>query len=69
MKYSLLSIFACLLLSCCLAAGCGGANQQGMFIALGLPETAPFWSDPAAPWTSKKAWEGVDLPVDHAIRN
>ena len=42
---------------------------SGVFIALGLPETAPFWSDPAASWTSKKGWEGVDLPVDHAIKN
>ena len=36
-------------------------------VALGLPETDPFWSDPAADWTSKKGWAGVDMPVDHAI--
>ena len=39
------------------------------FIALGLPESDPFWSNPAASWTSKKGWEGIDLPVDHAIKN
>ena len=38
------------------------------FIALGLPEDDPFWSAPAADWTSKKAWEGVDLPADKAIK-
>ena len=37
-------------------------------IALGLPEDDPFWSAPAADWTSKKAWEGVDLPADKAIK-
>ena len=39
------------------------------FIALGLPENDPFWSRPAASWTSKKGWEGIDLPCDHAIKN
>ena len=39
------------------------------FIALGLPETDPFWSNPAADWTSKKGWAGVDLDADHAIKN
>ena len=38
------------------------------FIALGLPESDPFWSNPSADWTSKKAWEGVDLPADKAIK-
>ena len=33
MKNRLFSAFACMLLSCCLTAGCGGANQQGMVIA------------------------------------
>lgn len=42
---------------------------SGVFVALGLPETDPFWSNPAAPWTSKKGWEGVDIMLDHAIKN
>ena len=37
------------------------------FIALGLPESDSFWSSPAADWTSKKGWSGVDMPSDHAI--
>lgn len=36
-------------------------------LPLGLPETDSFWSDPAANWTSKKAWSGVDIPSDHSI--
>ena len=35
------------------------------FLPLGLPETDPFWTDPAEKWTSKKAWEGDDFPKDH----
>lgn len=39
------------------------------FIALGLPESDPFWSNPAADWTSKKAWEGVNLARDKALKD
>ncbi len=35
------------------------------FLPLGLPADDPFWTDPALPWTSKKAWEGQDFPKDH----
>jgi len=35
------------------------------FLPLGLPADDPFWTDPAEPWTSKKAWEGEDFPKDH----
>ncbi|MDR2145029.1 MAG: DUF2264 domain-containing protein [Tannerella sp.] len=38
-----------------------------VFIALGLPESDPFWSDPAADWTNKKAWSGLDLDCDRAL--
>ncbi|GAB3572217.1 DUF2264 domain-containing protein [Spirosoma luteolum] len=38
------------------------------FLPLGLPETDPFWSDPAQDWTARKIWSGGDVPVDHAIR-
>lgn len=34
-------------------------------LPLGLPVTDSFWVDPAAAWTSKKAWNGVDIPTDH----
>lgn len=37
------------------------------FCALGLPASDPFWSEPYADWTSKKAWNNIDLPADHAI--
>lgn len=37
------------------------------FLPLGLPASHPFWTDEAQPWTSKKAWEGVEFPKDHAI--
>jgi len=37
------------------------------FLPLGLPPTDPFWSTPAAPWSSQKLWTGADLPHDHAI--
>lgn len=39
------------------------------FIALGLPSTDPFWSDPDAMWTSQKVWGGMDINVDKAIKN
>ncbi len=37
-------------------------------LPLGLPPEDPFWSDPPAAWTSKRVWEGEDLPADHALR-
>ncbi len=39
------------------------------FLALGLPETDPFWSEPFTSWTGLKAWNGEDVKADHAIRN
>jgi hypothetical protein len=38
-----------------------------VFLPLGLPAGDPFWSAPAADWTSKRAWAGQDLPPDHAL--
>lgn len=35
------------------------------FLPLGLPSDDPFWTDPAEPWTSLKAWSGKDFPKDH----
>lgn len=39
------------------------------FLALGLPPTDPFWSDPFTSWTGLKAWNGEDVKADHAIRD
>jgi len=38
-----------------------------IFLPLGLPETDPFWSSPAEPWTAVKIWSGLDAPADHAL--
>lgn len=40
-----------------------------MFQALGLPPTDAFWNDPYTPWTNLKAWQGVDIGADHALRD
>lgn len=40
-----------------------------VFLPLGLPPDAPFWAEPEQPWTSKRAWEGLAFPGDHAIDN
>ena len=36
-------------------------------LPLGLPATDPFWSAPAEPWTSVRAWGGQEFPIDHAL--
>lgn len=41
---------------------------SAVFVALGLPESDEFWSSPAADWTCKKGWAGVDLNVDKALK-
>ncbi len=35
-----------------------------MFMPLGLPADHPFWTDPAEPWTQKRAWKGESIPID-----
>lgn len=37
------------------------------WLPLGLPATDPFWTAPAAPWTSKQVWSGAAVKPDHAI--
>lgn len=37
------------------------------FCALGLPEDDPFWSNPYADWSSKKAWTNQKMQRDHAL--
>ncbi len=41
-----------------------------VFMPLGLSPTDAFWTDPAAPWTSQKAWSGKEFPIDghHSLR-
>jgi len=36
-------------------------------LPLGLPPSDPFWSAPAEPWTSQRAWSGQPFPIDHAL--
>jgi hypothetical protein len=40
-----------------------------VFLVLGLPAADPFWQNPDADWTAKKAWKGEAIPIDHAIEN
>lgn len=39
------------------------------FVALGLPADDPFWADPDEPWTCKKVWMGLEIPIDKALSN
>ena len=36
------------------------------FLPLGLGAADDFWSAPAQPWTSVRAWSGQPFPIDHA---
>jgi hypothetical protein len=36
-------------------------------LPLGLPSDDEFWSAPAQPWTSVRAWSGQPFPIDHAL--
>jgi len=38
------------------------------FLPLGLPKTAAFWADPDEKWTSWRAWNGENFPIDGAIK-
>jgi hypothetical protein len=37
------------------------------FLPLGLPASDSFWSAPAVPTTSQRAWAGQPFPIDHAL--
>lgn len=39
------------------------------FAPLGLPASDPFWTEPRAATTWEKAWSGVDLPADKALKS
>jgi hypothetical protein len=36
-------------------------------LPLGLPRDDEFWSGPAQPWTSVRAWTGEPFPIDRAL--
>ncbi len=36
-------------------------------VALGLPSSDPYWTAPGLPWTSRKAYGGMDFPSDYAV--
>lgn len=38
------------------------------FLVLGLPTNDVFWSDDYQPWTQKKIWSGMQIPIDHASK-
>ena len=40
---------------------------SAVFLPLGLPQDAPFWSLPDEPWTSVRLWRGENLPCEHAL--
>lgn len=37
------------------------------FLPLGLPADDPFWTDPAADWTSRRAWNGEPFKKDYKV--
>ncbi|MDA3865152.1 MAG: DUF2264 domain-containing protein [Salinivirgaceae bacterium] len=37
-----------------------------VFLVLGLPANNEFWQGADSDWTSKKIWQGEDMPADHA---
>lgn len=39
------------------------------FLPLGLPADNEFWTAPAESWTSRKAWNGIDVGADHALED
>ncbi|WP_137401050.1 DUF2264 domain-containing protein [Echinicola rosea] len=39
-----------------------------VFLVLGLPAGAPFWSDAEEPWTQKRIWSGGDAKRDKATK-
>lgn len=41
---------------------------SAVFVALGLSGSDEFWASPAADWTCKKGWAGIDLNADNALK-
>lgn len=42
---------------------------SNVFLPLGLPAGHEFWSGPYTEWTNLKAWNGVDIGTDRALRD
>lgn len=40
-----------------------------VLLPLGLPAEHAFWSDPYMEWTNLKAWNGIDVGADKALRD
>jgi hypothetical protein len=38
-----------------------------VLLPLGLSATDPFWAGRAEDWTSRRIWNGQDMPADHAV--
>ncbi len=38
------------------------------FLALGLPPDDAFWNSPSVEWTNLKAWNGINVPADSALK-
>lgn len=36
---------------------------------LGLAPDAPFWTEPASPWTQQRIWSGEDVAADHSLKD
>ena len=48
---------------------CGSLYMCSLaFLPLGLPPEAPFWQQPEIACTASRAWAGIDLRADHALR-
>ncbi|WP_294556931.1 DUF2264 domain-containing protein [uncultured Bacteroides sp.] len=41
---------------------------MAVFCPLGLPVDHVFWTGASENWTSKKAWDGIDVGRDHALK-
>lgn len=42
---------------------------MAVFLPLGLPANHPLWAEPYMEWTNLKAWKGIDVGTDKALRN
>ena len=42
---------------------------MAVFLPLGLPANHLLWTEPYMEWTNLKAWKGIDVGTDKALRN
>lgn len=40
---------------------------SAVFLPLGLPENAPFWSEKDCDWTQKRLWNGENMKCEHSL--